>query len=199
MSICREAGGVWADGTTCGMDTSPGQRCDWHTEGAASALAVAVSMGMVDQSQGRFVGHPPDGYPGKLIPEAIARMVAVQSDPANHDEFARLLGLIAEDFRHRWALWDLVTAPGTDATIAQADEHRGHLHRLRAELGPRLTAACLRAMLEIYRYTPGKAWPYPTIRHRCEQPDSSPDRTCDCPTLYDWEWSEQQARAEGGA
>lgn len=191
--ICRENGGAWADGEPCGMDTARGQRCDWHTEGVGSALAVAVRMGMVDLAAGRLIGDPSVGSAPTLATASIARMAAVQSDPANGAEVARLLGLIAEHYRHLWAYWDLVSVPGTDETIAVADVHREHLRRLRDEMGRRLISACFHAALEIYRYTPGKRWPIRHQRHveECDQPYDDRGRSlCKCPVLFEWEVEE---------
>lgn len=147
MSVCREAGGAWADGEPCGMDAPREQRCDWHTPGVGAALA-----------------H------------------------------------VAENVRHLWTYWDLVSIPGTDETIAQALEHRGHLRRLREELGPRLASACFHAALEIYRETPGKRWPIRHQRHveDCDQPVDQQGRSlCDCPALFEWEVEDQNDRDRG--
>jgi hypothetical protein len=201
MSICRYEGGAWANGEPCGMDAPRGQRCDWHTAGAAAALAVAVSMGMVEQAEGRLLGDPPAGHHRMLAQAAIARMVALQADPANDAELLRLLRLVAEDYRHLWAYWDLVTAPGTAGDAdARGARPPGRSTR-RGELGLRLAAACRHAALDAYRYTPGKTWPFPMIRHRpdCEERDSGPDRTCDCPSLYDWEVDDRPSDDEAAA
>lgn len=187
--ICRENGGVWADGEPCGMDAPSGQRCDWHTEGVAAALAVAVRAGMVDLATGRLRGDP-EGCSRKLATASIDCLVAVQRDPANAAEVARLLGFLAEYGRHLVAYWDLVSVPGTDDTIARADEHRAHFRRLREELGGRLTSAGFHAALKRYRATPGKRWPLRYQRHveDCDQPCDEQGRTlCDCPVQYDWE------------
>lgn len=171
------------------MDSPRGQRCDWHTAGVAAALAVAVRVGMVDLATGRLHGDP-EGCSRRLATASIACVVAVERDPANDAEVARLLGLLTEHDRHLWAYWDLVSVPGTDDTIAQADEHRGHLRRLREELGGRLAAADFHAALERYRATPGKRWPLQHQRHHedCDQPADAQGRTlCDCPVQYDWE------------
>ena len=190
--ICREAGGAWADGEPCGMDAAPGQRCDWHTPGIETALSVAIQTGMVNPEEGRLIGDPV-GCSWKLAEAAIARIVAVEAEPVNDAELARLLALIAEHYRHLWASWDLVSVPGTDESIARFDEHRVHLRRLREEMGPRLTRACFRAAFELYRDTPGKRSPLHLQRHveTCDQPRDEQGRmTCDCPRLFDWEIEE---------
>jgi hypothetical protein len=186
---CRENGGVWADGEPCGMDAPRGQRCDWHTEGIAAALAVAVRTGMVDLTTGRLLGDPV-GVSRTLATASLDRVVAVQRDPANDAEVARLLGWLAEHGRHLWAYWDCVSVPGTDDAIARADEHRAHLRRLREELGGRLAVAGFHAALERYRATPGKRWPLRHQRHGedCDQPSDEQGRSlCDCPVQFDWE------------
>ena len=187
--ICYENGGVWADGERCGMDAFHGQRCDWHTAGVAPALAVAVRTGMLDLATGRLRGDPVGCSP-KLTTASIACVVAVQADPAHDTEVARLLGLVAEHHRHLVAYWDRVSVPGTDATIAEAQEHRVHLRRLREELGGRLASACFHTALERYRRTPGKRWPLRYQRHveDCEQPYDEQGRSlCACPVQFDWE------------
>lgn len=195
MSICHEAGGVWNDGEPCGMDAPRGQRCDWHTPGVAAALAVAIRTGMVDLAAGRLVGDPV-GCSRNLTTASIDCVVAVQADPANDAEVARLLGLLAENRHHLWAYWDLASIPGTDETIVAADEHRVQLRRLREELGSRLTSACFSAALEVYRDTPGKRWPIRHQRHAqdCDQPiDARGRTTCGCPILFDWELEDAHA------
>ena len=187
--ICHESGGAWDNGEPCGMDTRPGERCDWHTPGVVTALAVAIRTGMVDLATGRFLGDP-IGESRTLTVATIKRVVAVQADAANDAEVKRLLGLVPEHYRHLWAYWDLVSVPGTDESIEQAYQHVAELRRLRSELGARLAAACSRCALDIYRDTPGKHWPIQRQRHteNCQQPRDGQGRTtCGCPVLFDWE------------
>ena len=190
---CHEAGGVWDDGEPCGMGARDGERCDWHTPGVAPALAVAIRTSMVDLAAGRFIGDP-IGESHAFTVATIKRVVAVRADPANDAEVERLLSLVAESYQHLWAYWDLVSVPGTDESIAQANQHIAELRRLRDELGPRLAPACFHCALDIYRDTPGKRWPIRHQRHaencvarRGEQGRS----TCGCPVLFDWEMEEE--------
>jgi len=106
-------------------------------------------------------------------------------------EIGRQLGWLREYRRHLWVVFDLAGKPGTDASIARSLRHRLQLRRLAEELGAKVEKVARHVVLDEWRDTPGKAWPFPTVRHRedCDATDGPGCccGCCTCPKYFDWE------------